>query len=97
MLSINLMNAHIKLTETWKAINLQNYPIKVYKQSITNLGSTTRASTYRKLIKPGTKTIKTSISDSTRIWNNAQAAIKSCMRLHSAQNEIKKFLKSIPT
>ena len=93
MLSINQLNAQIKLTERWKAINPQNYPIKVYKQSIENLGSTTRASTYVKLIERGTKakTIKKWISDSTRICNKAPAALK------SAKNEIKKFLKSIST
>jgi hypothetical protein len=81
----------------WKAVNLQNYSIEVSKQSIANLGSTTRASTYGKLIEPGTKTIKTCISDSTRIWNKAPAAIKSCITIHSAKNEIKKFLKSNTT
>jgi hypothetical protein len=40
----------------WKAINLQNYPIKVSKQIIPNLGSTTRATTFGRLIEPGTKT-----------------------------------------
>ena len=98
MLSINQLNAQIKLTEMWKAINLQNYPIKVSKQIIPNLGSTTRATTYGRLIEPGTKTktIKTCISDSTRIWNKAPTVIKLCTTLHLAKIEIKKFLKSIP-
>ena len=34
MLSVNQLNAQIKLTEMWKAVKKENYPIKVYKKTI---------------------------------------------------------------
>ena len=33
MLSVNQINAQIKLTEMWKASNMKNYPIKLEKKS----------------------------------------------------------------
>ena len=35
MLSVNQLNAKIKLQEIWKAINLPDYPLKIEKKSIS--------------------------------------------------------------
>ena len=33
MLSVNQINAQVKLTEMWKSLNVENYPVKVEKQA----------------------------------------------------------------
>ena len=36
MLSVNQLNAQIKLTEMWKAVNDKDHPFKIVKKSINN-------------------------------------------------------------
>ena len=71
MISINQLNAQIKLVEIWRASNIDNYPLKLNKKQVVPENTNTRACTQGKLIVPGTKPImqKSFITDAMKIWN----------------------------
>ena len=100
MLSVNQLNAQIKLSEMWKATNLPNYPTKFTSQdSVQGYTScSTRACSNGRLMEEGKKTLtlKTFKSDASRLWNSAPMEIKACSTLASAKKEIKKFVKLLP-
>ena len=98
MLSVNQLNAQIKLSEMWKAANLPNYPTKFKSQESVQGYTSTRACTNGRLLEEGQKplTLKTFKSDASRLWNNAPVEIKACSTLASAKREIKKFVKLLP-
>ena len=60
---------------------------------------TTRACTMGRLIETGAKkiTLKSFLSDATRLWNTAPLTIKSCTTEYSAKVQIKNFVKTLPT
>ena len=100
MLSVNQINAQIKLTEIWKAVNNDNGPIKVTKmkdvlperalrskmESVNNLLEE-RASDHSK---------KTFLYDAIRLWNRCPIEIKQSVSLNTAKKEIKKFVVNLP-
>ena len=45
MLAVNEINAQIKLTEVWKAVNDQDHPFKLSKPSTNNVKNVTRSLT----------------------------------------------------
>ena len=73
MLSVNQLNAQVKLLEIWKAINVEDYPLKIKQQTTNESGVTTRASEKGRPINIGktTTTQNTSTSYAIRIWNLA--------------------------
>ena len=79
-LSVNQLAAQIKLVESWKAVNLEDYPIQLENNQLqrnTN-GRAVRESTV-KLWKDGTKsaTAKESfLRDAAKLWNNAPLSVK---------------------
>jgi hypothetical protein len=77
MLSVNQLNAQIKLVEIWKALNVDDYPLTVVKQTIDNSRVNTRADTKEKPIEIGKSLLvqKTCISDAFHLWNNAPEKI----------------------
>ena len=56
-LSVNQLNANIKLCDIWKAVNVEDNPTKVTQMS-PNINSTqTRSISFRKLKEKGKSTI----------------------------------------
>ena len=98
MLSVNQMNAQIKLTEIWKAENTSNYPLQFKKKVTTEEGRTTRSITAGQLIESGKSNLlqSTFISDASRAWNRAPDKIKHCNSIWSAKKEIKKYVSTLP-
>ena len=45
MLSVNQLNANVKLVEIWKAKNVEDYPLKIEHQSVNSERTSTRADT----------------------------------------------------
>ena len=88
MLFINQLNAQIKLTEMWKASNIEKYPldIKKFASSSSRTGTQTKGVTKENLIEPMTKA--TFVGDATRIWNKAPDKIRQAKTLQSAKKEI---------
>ena len=94
MLSVNQLQAQIKLTEMWKATNLSTYPLNIEKRSLSVDARTTRSVTMQNLNEP--RTLNSFIGDSTRLWNKAPISIRSAKSIGIAKQEIKKFCKQLP-
>ena len=98
MLSVNRLNAQIKLMEVWKSLNDVNYPtiwpIKAEKLDIMK----TRSAGTQKLIESGSSKLAkgTFINDAAKIWNRAPDSIKYAKSLSIAKKEIKIFVAKIP-
>ena len=98
MASVNQINCQIKLLEIWKAINIQDYPIKV-KNVTSCIGSAnTRSGGNDRLVEIGNSNLsaKTFINDATKIWNRAPKELKECPTLYAAKKAIKQFSKTLP-
>ena len=99
MLSINQINAQIKLTEAWKALNNDKVnPINSLNIKQNEGDRMSRSATNGNLMEQGTSNMakQTFINDSARVWNRAPQTIKNCTSLYSAKKEIKKFVKTLP-
>ena len=97
-LSVNQLNAQIKLVDMWKANNLANYPTKIQKTDQNEVRTTTRAVTSGRLIEVGVSSCaKNSFhNDGVKAWNNAPESIKSCKSIWAAKKAIKSFVKCLP-
>ena len=98
MLSVNQLNASIKLLEIWKALNVDDYPLKVQCQSRSESRVSTRADTVQKPLEVGRSALtqKTCISDAIRLWNMAPELITTCPSQSLVKLEIKKFARQLP-
>ena len=98
ILSVNQLNAQVKLLEVWKALNLSDYPLQIRQHSTTTSGTTTRACTKGKTIEIGKSTLtkNTSVSDSVRVWNQAPASVTEAKSVYIAKKAIKIYEKSLP-
>ena len=98
MLSVNQLNASIKLLEIWKALNIPNYPIVIKQQNAESKQIHTRGDTNQRPIEIGRKelTKSTCISDAIRVWNRALITVTSSLTVAQAKKEIKSFVKSLP-
>ena len=98
MLSVNQMNAQIKLTEAWKISNIPNYPTKWELKTTQEDERTTRATNCS--IIP--ETAKTTVSQATydndakKLWNRAPHNIKHSKSLNISKKAIKDYVKSLP-
>ena len=98
MLSVNQMNAQIKLTEIWKAMNQQNCPLKITRASINESERNTRSITAWKLIEKGKTELlqSTYINDGSKFWNMSPNEVTKSPSLWSAKKAIKAFVKTLP-
>ena len=100
LLSVNQMNAQIKLLDMWKATNIAEYPTKVKTMEINNGASraTTRSITNGKLLEIGISSLAkdTFYNDAVKAWNAAPEVIKNCTTIWTAKKQIKSFVKSLP-
>ena len=98
LLSVNQMNAHIKLCEIWKSTHLKNYPIETTIIERQENGINTRARSAGLLIesKVTNKSQKTFVNNAIHIWNMAPSAIKDCKSFFSAKKAIKVFVSTLP-
>jgi exonuclease III len=98
VLSVNQLNAQIKLLEIWKAINVEGYPLKIEQQTVQAEGATTRASRRGRPISVGKSKIvqRTSTSDAIRIWNLAPAMVTDSKSIWQVKSQIKTYVKTLP-
>ena len=91
-LSVNQLNASIKLLEIWKSLNLSNYPLTIKQQSSDSNRINTRADQKQKPVEIGRKelTKNTCISDAVRVWNLAPISVTACLSVYQAKkrNEV---------
>ena len=98
MLSINQLNAKIKIIEIWKAINIDRYPLVLESLAPKEETASTRAMTAGRLIEMGKSNLafNSCIGDAVRLWNRAPEDIKNCKSLSQVKNAAKTFVKSLP-
>ena len=98
LLSVNQINAQIKLTEVWKSQNISSYPIQwpTRKDEIFRMGL--KSSNKPELSIKGKSCIQsqTFINDAAKIWNNAPSDIKECKSIYAAKKQIKIYIQSLP-
>ena len=98
MLSVNRMNAQIKLTEVWKKLNQNQSPLN-FNMTVSNPEAReSRSVANNKLAENygSYKAKKSFISDGKKLWNLAPTSITLCKSIDSAKKEIKSFVKTIP-
>ena len=98
MLSVNQLNCQIKIQEIWKALNVQDYPIEISRQTPHESGPATRAGSTGRLIETGSSCIsqKTCINDAIRLWNQLPLKVTNCDSMHQIKKQAKMFAKTIP-
>ena len=98
MLSVNQINAQVKILEMWKATHIDSYPIKTEQKSESADKINTRVVSSGNLIKKGFSSTSqnTFLNDATRAWNKTPLTIKSCKSLFSAKKQIKEFVLTLP-
>ena len=98
MQSVNQLNAQIKITEIWKAVHKDNYPIEVNKYIIGATERLSRAKTSEKLLMSGhSELVKSTFkNDAIILWNNCPDSITKCTSLFSAKKAIKCYTKCLP-
>ena len=97
-LSVNQLNANIKLCDIWKSINVENYPTRVTQIQPNTDNTQTRSISYGKLIESGKSSItqSTLINDAIRAWNRAPKEVHRSASYNTAKKNIKKIVKSLP-
>ena len=80
LLSVNQINAKVKLQEIWKVLNIVDYPLKIKLNEAQADQVVTRAMMNRTPLEMGSTTLKskTCVSDAIKLWNLAPNDIKSC-------------------
>ena len=98
MLSVNQMNAQIKITDVWKAIHDVNRPLKIEKVSHDASTCVTRSVVNGDLREFGKLTLvqSTFLSDASHVWNNCPTGLKECDTLWKAKKAIRKFVVTLP-
>ena len=100
MLSTNQLNAQIKITESWKAINVKGYPLnsKIAIPKI-NIEARMSRSIEQRMLKETAKSTglqSSFIHDAIHIWNKIPEDIKMCNSIYSAKKAIKTFVQTLP-
>ena len=99
MQSVNQLNAQIKITEIWKAVSKENYPIMVNKYSLGNEERLSRSKTSDTLVVIGHSDLEKSTfkyDALLNLWKNFPDSITKCISLYSAKKAIKCYNKCLP-
>ena len=87
MISVNQMNAQIKLQEIWKSLNIDNYPLKVNKKEATESTAVTRSCITGKLTESSFSNLsqRACVNDAIRLWNKAPKEAMTATSLNLAK------------
>ena len=98
LLSINQINAQIKLLEVWKSKNFDSYPIKWLNRKDEIIRGGLKCSNKPDLIIKGKTSLQsqTFINDAASIWNSAPSTLKECNTLGSVKKQINLFIRTLP-
>ena len=98
LLSVNQLAAQIKLIETWKSVNIEEYPVVLNKHFVPTTERDTRNKPERVFLD-WCKTKKAESSfhiDAAKLWNHCPNAIKMSNTLNTAKIEILKYCRNLP-
>ena len=98
LLSVNQINAQIKLTEVWKSHNIKSYPIQWIKRNDVQKRSGLKTLNKPDLIISGLSHIQSHsfINDAAKVWNEAPRQIKDSLTLSTAKEHIKLYVQTLP-
>ena len=98
MLSVNQINAQIKITEVWKAMHDSSHPMKIKKVAHGHEPCTTRAVSNGELMEIGKSEIvqSTYLSDASKAWNKCHITVKASTNLWAAKKAIRLFVETLP-
>ena len=98
MLSVNQMNAQIKLNEIWKSVHVHNYPIKTTALKRGDEAVNTIAVSLGVLIeaKMTSTSERVFINDAIHIWNCPPVAIKTISSTTIVKKAIRGCVSSLP-
>ena len=98
LLSVNQLNASVKLLVVWKTLRVDNYPLTIKTQESRDGVTATRADRAGRPIEIGKSilTQNTCVSDAIHTWNKASSKVTDCESLYRAKKEIRSFAKSLP-
>ena len=98
LLSINQINAQVKLLEVWKSMNFESYPIKWINRKDEIIRQGLKCSNKPDLIIKGKSPLQsqTFIHDAAMVWNSAPRALKECVSLNTVKKQINLFICTLP-
>ena len=98
LLSVNQINAQVKLSEMWKAINSDNNALQITIKQKASDAAITRSDKNVTLVEHGLSELckKTFLNDAAHVWNVTPESIKSAISLYSAKKAIKTFVQTLP-
>ena len=97
-MSINQMNAQIKLSAFWKASTDSRHHFAGYFPKRDPNARPSRSNDKRCIPEKGKSSLtqSTFINDGIETWNKAPNNIKQCQTFYTAKKEIKKFVLTLP-
>ena len=98
LLSINQINAQIKLLEIWKSQNIKSYPTKWKTRNEEMKRDGLKTNNKPELVIKGKSYIQsqTFINDAANVWNKAPTVLKECKSLSSVKKQIRIYIKTLP-
>ena len=98
LLSVNQINAQIKLSEVWKSMNNTKYPTQWTKRCDVLKREGLKNYNKPEIVIKGSSMLQsqTFVNDAANLWNIAPLTIKNCTSLGSAKKQIKIFVRSLP-
>ena len=98
LLSVNQINAQVKINEMWKAINNETNALKITIKKKDSEADITRADKNVTLMEVGLSNLckKTFLNDAAHIWNVTPESIKAMKSLSCAKKAIKTFVQTLP-
>ena len=96
--SVNQLAATVKLTEAWKTVNVDNYPISLLPMKVKMSEHMVRSGTRKQFNEYAKLKVSKSsfVYDAAKLWNQAPQTIKDCKSLQSAKRTINQYCKSLP-
>ena len=99
--SVNQLAAEIKIMETWKILNVENYPIVLWQNEPNRQTNDreVRTTTIREWKEDSISKIGNCcfVIDAARLWNQLPSNIKVSTTINQAKNLTKNYCKQLPT
>ena len=98
ILSVNQMNAQIKLLEVWKSIYVNSYPLKWVTREDSIIKQGLKFTNKPDLVVNGHSKpqMQSFFNDAAVLWNLAPKQIKECKSIGTVKKCIKTFVKTLP-
>ena len=98
LLSVNQINAQVKIQEVWKSLHNIKYPVSWVNINNSKIRQDLRSCNVAVLKETGNSKIQSAsfYNDAARVWNQLPIQIKNCLTLSAVKRETKKYVKTLP-